>query len=162
MGAVAGILLATPAIVVLSSSSLLFTVLYRIRGSLHTTPFFQSKQAKRLLASGVAVFLLSLGFAWQSEWADAVRRDQIERTVAHARMINALKFSPDGSQIASAGSLPLSDEWIRIWDVKTGQLIQQLRCSRPVAELVWSNDGQWLVAACGEMPGNADKGSVMF
>lgn len=150
------------AIVLLSSSSSLAAVLYRIRDSLIETPIFQSKQAKLLVAAGGAAFLLNIGFVWQYDRAEAMRRDQIERTVAHARMINALEFSPDGSQLASASSLPLSDEWIRIWDVNTGQLVRQLRCGRPVAELVWSNDGQWLVAACGEMPGNEHNGSVMF
>ena len=92
---------------------------------------------------------------------NARRNAEIERTVAHENRVVAIAFSPDSALVATGAYSFYVDKSIRIWDVTSGQLIQQLPVRRPVIELVWSGDGKWLVAGCGEEPGVEAKGATL-
>jgi len=62
----------------------------------------------------------------------------------HSGDIHAVVFSPDGSLLASGGT----DETIKIWDVKSGQLIRTLQHGNGVMDITFSPDGT-LVASAG-------------
>ena len=60
----------------------------------------------------------------------------------HKHQINAIAFSPDGSQFATASS----DRTIRIWDAKALKEIGVLRGNQSrVESLSWSPDGQRII-----------------
>ena len=59
----------------------------------------------------------------------------------HEDGITAVCFGPDGSRIASSGF----DQTLRIWDVKSGELIK--KGSPGGHSLAYSPDGKWLAAA---------------
>jgi WD40 repeat protein len=60
----------------------------------------------------------------------------------HRGVVTAIAYSPDGSQLASAGE----DQLIKVWDATTGQEIATLYEELPALCLAFSPDGQWLVA----------------
>lgn len=60
----------------------------------------------------------------------------------HENSINAVSFSPDGHMLASASR----DCTIRLWDKKTGFLIQALKLHEPQKVISWSGDSQSLAS----------------
>jgi Tol biopolymer transport system component len=60
--------------------------------------------------------------------------------------LSAVAFSPDGKQVAAAGS---SEKVIRVWDVQTGTLKHQLKPedAHRIAALAFSPDGETLATA---------------
>lgn len=62
----------------------------------------------------------------------------------HNTDIHAVAFSPDGSLLASGGI----DPTVKIWDVKSGQLIRSLQSGEGVMDVIFSPDGT-LVASAG-------------
>lgn len=62
----------------------------------------------------------------------------------HGGGLVTVAFSPDGQLIASAGSDPI----IQLWDVATGQMVQQLKGhTERIASLVFSPDGTRIASA---------------
>ena len=59
----------------------------------------------------------------------------------HEDGIKAICFSPDGSRVASSSF----DHTLRIWDVKSGEMIKKV--SPGANSLAYSPDGKWLAAA---------------
>jgi WD40 repeat protein/predicted Ser/Thr protein kinase len=73
-----------------------------------------------------------------------VGRDVVQTLRGHVDEVWAVRWSPDGSQLASGGY----DRTIRIWDATNGQLIQVLDGHRrQVKHLDWSGDGSRLYSA---------------
>jgi WD40 repeat protein len=62
----------------------------------------------------------------------------------HRTDIHAVAFSPDGSLLVSGGI----DPTVKIWDVKSGQLIRSLQSGEGVMDVIFSPDGT-LVASAG-------------
>jgi WD40 repeat protein len=61
----------------------------------------------------------------------------------HTDWVNALAWSPDGTQLASAGA----DKLVRIWNPDTGTYTTLAGHSRWVTALAWSPDGTRLASA---------------
>ncbi|KHG39122.1 WD-40 repeat-containing serine/threonine protein kinase, partial [Aphanizomenon flos-aquae 2012/KM1/D3] len=69
----------------------------------------------------------------------------LERTLkGHSSSVNSVAYSPDGQTLASASV----DKTIKLWNVKTGNLLQTLEGhSSPVNSVAYSPDGQILASA---------------
>jgi WD40 repeat protein len=59
----------------------------------------------------------------------------------------AVRFSPNGKQLAVAGS---EQPGVRVYEVDSGQLVVSLPHSNAVRRLDWSPDGRWLAAPCAD------------
>ncbi|MBD2148407.1 hypothetical protein [Sphaerospermopsis sp. FACHB-1194] len=65
----------------------------------------------------------------------------------HSYSVNSVAYSPDGQTLASGSG----DETIKLWDVKTGNLLQTLSGhSRWVSSVAYSPDGQTLASGSGD------------
>jgi WD40 repeat protein len=122
---------------------------------------FGSKRATGLAAFAVLMFALNARFVWSRTSIEDHREAEIERTAAHVGRVVAMVFSPDSAQVATGAQNFFTGQWIRIWDVGSGQMTQQLKVTRPVSDLVWSKDGKRLAAGCGEEPGVDAQGAVL-
>lgn len=81
----------------------------------------------------------------------------------HARSISAIKFSPDGTMLASCGEyfiLSISvlsyenvwkqgaDKLVKLWDVENGDIIRTLQGhTEGVSDIAWSVDSDYLASA---------------
>ncbi|KAK0456239.1 WD40 repeat-containing protein, partial [Armillaria borealis] len=62
----------------------------------------------------------------------------------HAKSISSLKFSPDGSILASSGA----DRVIKLWDAYTGEILRTLSGhDQGISDIAWSHDGEFLASA---------------
>ncbi|KAJ7919139.1 WD40-repeat-containing domain protein [Mycena leptocephala] len=62
----------------------------------------------------------------------------------HTMSISSLKFSPDGSKLASSGA----DKIIKLWDTYTGDVLRTLvGHTEGISDIAWSNDGDYLASA---------------
>lgn len=78
----------------------------------------------------------------------AMSRIPLWHAQAHPGAILALDWSPDGGCLASGGQ----DGVVRIWDTKTGMLLDSRTLAAPIGQLCWSPDGEALAIACGTLP----------
>lgn len=62
---------------------------------------------------------------------------------AHSRLIGAMSVSPDGQLVASGGA----DHFLRIWSVKTGKLVHELRLDQEIWAIAWPSDATQCVAS---------------
>ena len=66
------------------------------------------------------------------------------RLLAHKAYVTAVRFSRDGTQLATASG----DGTARVWDVQTGRVTQTLRRhTEPVQDVDFSPDGRFLMSA---------------
>ena len=65
----------------------------------------------------------------------------LQPTETIPRLTGPLTYSPDGSSIACA-----SDTATIIWDIQTGGVAKEIKCSTKGTSLVWSSDGRTLCA----------------
>ncbi|WWD22084.1 hypothetical protein CI109_106573 [Kwoniella shandongensis] len=63
---------------------------------------------------------------------------------AHSRGVTALRFSPDGKVLVSAGA----DGWLHFWEPKTGEHIRSLRCHKTgINDISISPDSLYIATA---------------
>ena len=61
----------------------------------------------------------------------------------HQHNVDAVDYSPDGQQIASAGP----DRIVRVWKAESGELVHELRGpNSPIVTVVYDPQGRWLAA----------------
>lgn len=75
----------------------------------------------------------------------------LDGSQGHQSKVNILAFSPDGQRFASASSQE-TDTTIRIWDRKTGELLQKIEQDRPVGWLAFHPRKDRLIS--GHRPAN--------
>ena len=66
----------------------------------------------------------------------------INTLAGHEKTISQIKYSPDGNLIASASW----DKTIKLWDAKTGKLVDTLTAKDAVNSITFSPDGRTLVS----------------
>ncbi len=96
-----------------------------------------------LLATGSAMGPDDIADISIKVWAVADGRE-LFTLKGHSEDIHAVAFSPDGNFLAS-GSI---DQTVKIWDVKSGQLIRTLHHGNGIMDVTFSPDGT-LVASAG-------------
>jgi murein L,D-transpeptidase YafK/predicted NACHT family NTPase len=98
--------------------------------------------ARRLLAWLSALFL-----ALSSATASAATDPALALFFGYSKAVQAVALSPNGRQAASGGQ----DNFVRLWDLKTGLLLRTLDGEAgKVASVAFSPDGQLIVAACSD------------
>jgi WD40 repeat protein len=93
-----------------------------------------------------AATLISSDYHGKLLWwrADEVEPKPFRMIEAHDGWIRSVSISPDGSIIATAGN----DKLVRIWDRKSGSLLQTLSGhGHHVYRVGFSPDGKWLVSS---------------
>jgi len=77
------------------------------------------------------------------EFLDAVTGEERGSLKGHSRAPYQLAFSPDGSLLASAAD----DMTLRIWDLKTGQILRMFKAGDEIFSVAFSPDGSLLAFA---------------
>jgi len=81
---------------------------------------------------------------WEWDYLRANLDKSLLTFVGHERWIACIAFSPDGTQLASGGK----DRTVRIWDVRTGQIVRVLKGhARHVLAVSYSPNGDQLASA---------------
>jgi WD40 repeat protein len=102
----------------------------------YASAFALSHDAKYVAAAGTDGYTISL-------W-DVATRKKVHTLLGHTDTIQAVVFSPDGSQLASGGW----DRSVRLWDCNTGELIRTYEGhSKLVSALMFSPDGSMLASS---------------
>jgi ribosome assembly protein 4 len=77
-------------------------------------------------------------------WHPASSKTPVSRLTGHQQLVNCVRFSPNGSKLASASF----DKSVRLWDGFTGAFLHTLRGHvGPVYQLAWSADSRQLVSS---------------
>ncbi|KZT74698.1 WD40 repeat-like protein [Daedalea quercina L-15889] len=62
----------------------------------------------------------------------------------HSRSISSIKFSADGSKLASAAA----DKSVKLWNTETGEILKTLEGhTEGISDIAWSPDGEFLASA---------------
>jgi WD40 repeat protein len=72
---------------------------------------------------------------------DLTTGKELRSLVGHGSPVSSVTFSPDGRTLASG-----SNNIVRLWNVSTGQQLQELNYSSEITSLVFSPDGRKLVS----------------
>ncbi|CAG8530576.1 1805_t:CDS:10 [Acaulospora morrowiae] len=77
-------------------------------------------------------------------WEPSENKKPLARLTGHQKLVNHVRFSPDGSLFASASF----DNSVKLWDGFTGKFIASLRGHvGPVYQVCWSSDSRMLISA---------------
>jgi probable HAF family extracellular repeat protein/YVTN family beta-propeller protein len=73
-----------------------------------------------------------------------------QRLSAHGDEVNAVLFSPDGTSVASAGTIANRDQAVRIWKAADGHFLREIDAGGEVSAMALSPDGAVLATAVQE------------
>ena len=125
------------------SGSLIFWDFFSNLPEVHlTTSNFVSRVTKLELSRFSALFILILEDFSLELW-DLYKRSRSRRFTGHENSITEAKFTPDNRFVVSAAM----DRSLKIWDVISGSLIQDIRVDKPIVCFDISPDGELLASA---------------
>lgn len=103
---------------------------------------FPSKISKMELSKTSQLFLLTFEDNSIELW-DTYKKIKSRRFTGHERPINEAKFTPNNKFIVSCSM----DQTMKIWDVLSGQLINDISLQKPIMTFDISDDGEMLASA---------------
>jgi len=112
----------------------------------------KTRFASLLGAGALSILVAMLGIAWQVS-IDQQRSTQLQQTheqqlqgyAYDGGQVKSLVFSPDDNYLATAIEFDYSHRGVRIWDVQSGRLLQEVDGGREVLSLTFTPDSASLI-----------------
>ncbi|TWU54744.1 WD domain, G-beta repeat [Rubripirellula tenax] len=135
------------------SIGLLFLLRHlRSAGPSAAPPSTKTRFVYSLGAGALSILVAMLGLAWQVS-IDQQRSSQLQQTheqqlqgyAYDGGQVKSLVFSPDDNYLATAIEFDYSHRGVRIWDVQSGRLLQEMDGGREVLSLTFTPDSASLI-----------------